>query len=105
MSNHFLNKYLSVICFCSLRDIGVYQKGCSKKKGMLRTRFFQLIRCLSSILKRKKCGVNHDIVKIGQQMLKFQKILKFEIRILSSPIFIFSIKSKEFKNQLYIRMN
>ena len=41
------------------------------KKGVFKTRFFQLIkyiRCPSSILKSEKFGVNHEIVKISQQM-------------------------------------
>ena len=40
-------------------------------------------------------------MKIGQQMLKFQKLLNDQIRIFSSPIFIFSIKSIK-KHSLYI---
>ena len=36
----------------------------------------------------KKTGVNHNIVKIGRQLLKFQKILNVQIRIRSPPILI-----------------
>lgn len=35
----------------------------------------------------KKGGVNHDIEKIGKQMLKFQSEFNVQIRILSSTIF------------------
>ena len=68
----------------------------ARKESVLRTRFFQLIKCIwypSSILKRKKLGVKNKIVKIGQQMLKFPKISKVQICILSSSIFISSVKS------------
>ena len=43
--------------------------------------------------KEKKGRLNHEIVKIGQQMLKFQEKSYVQIHILSSPIFIFSVKS------------
>ena len=60
MSYIFLKKcsYITDIfsCFYSLRDMGyTYSRGCSKKNSELRTRFFQLIKCIrspSSILEK-----------------------------------------------------
>ena len=58
-----------------------YSRGFSKKKkacwglGF----FFKCIRCQSSILKRKKSGVNHEILKIGHQMLNFIENSMFKL--------------------------
>ena len=40
---------------------------------------------------REKCGVNHEILKISPQMLKYRKILNVQIRKFSSTILIFSV--------------
>ena len=84
-----------------------YSSGCSKKKSMLhvRTRFFQLIKCIRcqfSSLKKKMWSKPWNC-EIGQQMLKFQKLLNVdEICIFSTPIFIFSIKPIKIKSIIHI---
>ena len=61
-------------------------------KGLVLFYLFKCIRCQPSSLKQKNLVI-HETVKTGQQMLKSQRELKVQTRILYSTIFTFSVLS------------
>ena len=68
----------------------------SRKKNMLRNWFFLSLSNASDVslaFYSEKSRANLKIVKISQQMLKFQKDLNVQTRTLFLRIFIFSVIS------------